>query len=74
MMNQIKKIKRETERKFLLDVYRRKQIYSEQCDNQALEGLITRVNGIYDGMSDESQRISSLLINEIMHEVRRCEE
>ena len=65
----IKKVNRESEKKFLLDAYEKLKRYAEKGDKQALDGLITRINGIYEGLSDESQKIANLIIKEIHKEV-----
>ena len=69
LTKRIKKIKRESEKKFLLDAYEKTEKYVEKEDKQALDDLIARLNGIYDGLSDESRKLANLIIQEIHKEV-----
>ena len=67
----IKKLKIERERNFLLDAFEKEQKYIAQNDKQALTGLIIRLNGLYDGLSEDAQQLTKLLIQNIQQEENR---
>jgi hypothetical protein len=58
-----------TEKDFLLKTFNSAKKYINLEDEQSLEIVIARLNGLYDGMSRKAQEISLQLVNEIMEAI-----
>ena len=64
----IKKLKGR-EKVFLKDIVKKRELYVKDKDKQMLEAVISRVNGIYEGLSDEGQIIATALIKILMEDI-----
>lgn len=69
VLDEISKLPEGQEKEFLLTSYHRMKKYIKNYDEQSLEILISRLNGIYNGMTSDGQKICNDLINKIMEAV-----
>lgn len=65
----LRKMKEGREKVFLKDIVKKRELYVKDKDKQMLEAVISRVNGIYEGLSDEGQIIATALIKILMEDI-----
>ena len=53
------------EKKFLLQSYYSAKRYIKEKDANTLKTIVSRLNGLYPGMSKKAQEISLMIVNEI---------
>lgn len=77
-MEQVKKMLRSMkvgrEKEFLQDAVKKRDYYVKSKDVQMLESIISRLNGIYDGLSKEGQAIATELVKILMEDVKNANE
>lgn len=56
------------EKNFLLQSYYSTKRYIKEKDANALRTVVSRLNGLYPGMSKKGQEISLMIVNEIKAE------
>ena len=69
IFRRITKMKDGTGKDFLLKSFYSAKKYITAEDEQSLQVVISRLNGLYQGMSKEGQEISVALVNAIMEAI-----
>ena len=70
----LRSMKAGREKEVLKDAVKKRESYVKTKDVQMLESTISRLNGIYDGLSQEGQAIATELIKILMEDVKNANE
>lgn len=73
ILSEIRDLSEGTEKDFLKRSVDNTKKYIKLKDKQSLELIISRLNGLFDGMTEKGQKISLKLIAKIMEEISKNE-
>lgn len=73
ILAEIKTLREGSEKDFLKQSVDSAKKYIKLNDKQSLELIISRLNGLFDGMTEKGQKISLKLIAKIMEEISKNE-